>query len=474
MFSKIFSLKKKNDKPKEGLPEAILYLPQKNKIKKEQLQAYCLKNNLKVMHSFEEKNGNLEKPALERFNLVALLEFLQYDTFKYVVIENINDISRNKDEQLWIKDKIYHSGKILNVVNAYYIDKVELSEETAYSEYENRFQKAKEVLESRINNAFLKKYPDQYSLVIGMRKCFLSCNTCIDVMLPSKGLAEAEMSLESFKKYVDYVPDDIVNFPIILCPLGETLTFKNLVPMVQYITDTKPNAISIFATNGLLLTEEMATDLIDASLSNIMISVNAPDREEYKWYTGYDGYEKLEKNIVNFVRIRNEKNLDKPFIRVQVLGIKRFESKFEMFIKKWEQIVDAVEVTPVAFCNNIPELENIDKFKKDIDSPVVMTCSALFRHCMIYPDGKIVPCTDPTPPMTSEYPVVLGNANNVNPFEIWKSLPYMKLREKNLNGLPIMDACLTCDRIVSGDWTINETFEQDLIRKSKLKKLLHC
>ncbi len=84
------------------------------------------------------------------------------------------------------------------MANAYYIDKEGYSEETVYSELENQLKGTKEVLESRIENAFLKEYPDQYSLVIGMRKCCLSRNTCIDVMLPSKGLAEAEMSFESF------------------------------------------------------------------------------------------------------------------------------------------------------------------------------------------------------------------------------------------------------------------------------------
>jgi len=42
VFFNIFSLKKKNEKPKERFPAAVLYLPQKNKIKKEQLHQYSL------------------------------------------------------------------------------------------------------------------------------------------------------------------------------------------------------------------------------------------------------------------------------------------------------------------------------------------------------------------------------------------------------------------------------------------------
>ena len=452
--------------------KVVLYLPATSDFKKQKMIGYCDKNNLVVVHIFEEADIYLKKPTPERPELCALIELLKYDVFEAVIIDYYSDIVRNKKEFKWLTQKVQQAGKKILAIHEDSIKDLKNKLFVSIDALEKKYLRTKKELEEGIKNCFFKGYPDQYSLVIGVKKCIIECKSCIDVIMPSKGLKEWEMDFDLFKKCVDYIPDNIEGLPVILCPGGETLTFKNLIPMIRYITDKKPKAMSVTTTNGILLTEKKAEELIDAGLSNFMISINAPNREEYKWLTGHDNYELIRKNVINLMKIREKKKSNKPFIRVQVFGIKRFEDKIEDFRKRWEGIVDAVEVIPVAFCSHIPEMENMDKFKKNINSPIVMTCNALFRHIQIYPDGTIFPCTCTTPPMKNYFPITLGNAREVNPFELWNSEIYKKLRERNLNGLPIMDECLSCDRVVSGDWTVVDTLEEDLFRKAKLKKII--
>lgn len=454
------------------LKRVVLYFPKNDAKKEQQIMEYCQNNNLEVIYKFVEEIIFLKKATSKRPNLCALIEFLQYDVFDSILVEDYRDIVSNKKELAWLNQKIQLAGKELIAVQEDSIRNLRNKLFVSIDSLEKKYLRTKKELEDEIKNCFFKGYPDQYSLVIGVKKCIIDCKSCVDVIMPSEGLREWEMGLDLFKKCVNYIPDSIEGLPVILCPGGETLTFKNLIPMIKYISEKKPNAISVTTTNGILLTEEKADELIEAGLSNFLISMNAPGREEYKWLTGHDKYERIKDNVINLMRVRERKKSKKPFVRVQVFGIKKFESKIENFRKEWERIVDVVEVIPVAFCNHIPELENMDKFKKNINLPIVMTCSALFRHIQIYPDGTIFPCTSPIPPMKNFFPISLGNAIDINPFELWNSEDYKKLRIKNLNGLPVMDACLTCDRIVSGDWTVADTLEKDLIRKSKLKKII--
>jgi len=260
------------------------------------------------------------------------------------------------------------------------------------------------------------------------------------------------MSFEDFRHIVDQFvdPEDVV-----LCGVGEPLLNKQIVEMVQYITDKgwKANIIN----NGTLMTEEKANLLIDAGLNNVTFSIHGgtPDTHELirRGSPKVDSLDKLYGNIKRFVEIRNERKAN-VYVIANYLAARQTVAEFPKTLQTAKEIgID--EVVALRLINVDGTLDHLapepgqeremvgfKKLAKELGVKFSFwegagMCRELWDCVFVMSNGDVCPCDGwlyDKPPM--------GNLLQ-EPFEsMWNGPKYQELRSTFLKHE--LEWCATC------------------------------
>ena len=128
--------------------------------------------------------------------------------------------------------------------------------------------------------------PINFNFLITYR-CNLKCNFCYLYENNTVKNKEKEMSFNDVKKIID----EISEFkPSIYLTGGEPLLYKDIVKVIRYIKE-KGCYCGLF-TNGLLLTEKIAEELVDSKLNNICVSIGGSKEIHEKARNMHASFEK--------------------------------------------------------------------------------------------------------------------------------------------------------------------------------------
>lgn len=130
--------------------------------------------------------------------------------------------------------------------------------------------------------------------------CNIQCQMCVN---PIMNRAKMHMSLEQFKKIVDDLPP---LKKMSLVGAGEPLMNPSLFEMIAY-ANSKHIEIG-FATNGMLLDEEMCAKVIASGARWVNISVDSASPKKYEKIRRGADFNKLIKNIRNLKILNDEEN----------------------------------------------------------------------------------------------------------------------------------------------------------------------
>ena len=96
----------------------------------------------------------------------------------------------------------------------------------------------------------------------------------------------------------------------------------------------KKRGISVcFNTNGLTLTEKLASCFVDVKLDSIFFSVDAMTPETLKKVRGVDKLEKIARNVELMLKIRDHATF--PRIGVSFTVQKENENETDEFVSHW-------------------------------------------------------------------------------------------------------------------------------------------
>ena len=146
-------------------------------------------------------------------------------------------------------------------------------------------------------------------------KCNLRCIMC-DIGQQKKGefykniTDGGDLPLDILKKLIDEVR---YIKPVIAINGTEPLLYKNLVPFINYILDTKLRCE--LTTNGYLL-EKFAREFVEMGLPLINISIDGPAQVHNKIRGVSDSFERAYKGIENLIEIKKDLNRSLPKISV--------------------------------------------------------------------------------------------------------------------------------------------------------------
>ena len=264
--------------------------------------------------------------------------------------------------------------------------------------------------------------------------CNLKCSICPNPFMKRK---KGNMDFDVFKKIVDEVAER-PETTLWLALLGEPLMNPDqLIDMVYYakrigLKDVRLN------TNGLLLTERISCELVDAGLDYVLVSVDAVKPSTYKKIRVGGDLAKLIKNIEHLMSIRYE-NKSQLKVVVQFIVMEENEKEVEAFKEFWIKRGAIVKVRPKLSWGNTIEAKNLNLEQKDRTYP----CPWLMRTVSIQWTGRLAQCDFDYEGIYSP-----GDVREQTIKEIWDG-EIMKRRQKHLKGDFTHPLCSTCR-----DWQV--------------------
>lgn len=247
--------------------------------------------------------------------------------------------------------------------------------------------------------------------------CNLHCPFCATSYEPIGG--RGFMSFETFKK----IMDEGAEYGLCAIKLnsggrGEPLLNKLLPEMVAY-AKTKGIMDVYFNTNATMLSRDIGEKLIQAGLDRLSISLEGTNAEVYEKYRVGASFERVLKNIKEFIKRRDEMNVEKPLVRIQTIALPELQSSLDEYKDFWGKIVDEV-----AFI----DFKDYAHIQRDLIYD--WACPYLWQRMMVGWDGTISVCQFE---YSNSYK--LGNVNNGDTIRsAWKGNIMEEIRELNKKG----------------------------------------
>jgi MoaA/NifB/PqqE/SkfB family radical SAM enzyme len=273
-----------------------------------------------------------------------------------------------------------------------------------------------------------------------------ACNTgknyCI--MCPKRFLNVKNefMSVDNIKKILDEASTNgccAVN----LNGAGEPLLHPSLIEIIRYAKE-KGFMDIMFHTNATLLTAEISREIIEAGLSKLIVSVDAPNEQIYKKIRPAFDFNKVVNNIKNFVAIRNNMGLCEPIVRMTMVVMIYNKEQVEETVKFWENYVDFISINDCMYFDEYKafEFDKDEITRKSKKMGLIYICAPLYQQLSVTIHNQVISCST----IYAKNNRVLGNFNENSLKEIWEGPILKEIREMHEKGLCFdVLPCQKCD-----------------------------
>ncbi len=295
-------------------------------------------------------------------------------------------------------------------------DDAELSFGPEYQEYRKKWN---EYPGKRIVNDF-----PLHLDIESTNACNLRCIMCARNFMTEK-IGYMEWTL--FQKIIDEgakyrLPSIKLNYR------GEPLLHPQLPEMVAYAK--RKGILEVqFNTNGFPLSEKKIEELLNAGLDRIIFSFDGATKETYEKIRTGSNYERVANNIETLVKMRNEKGLKRPLVRVQMVKMQENEHEVGDFLKMWIPLANRVAVSIKREPMGI---------QKEVEH---FPCPQIWQRLMICWDGEVRMCCGDW-----QGEIILGDARESTIYELWHSEKLNQIRELHAqNRFNEIPACAHCE-----------------------------
>ncbi len=247
-------------------------------------------------------------------------------------------------------------------------------------------------------------------------KCNLKCKMCPvnNGMKRKKGLMEFTL----FKKIIDENPK--IDFAL-MSNWGEPLLHPKIFEMLEYAKKRKIR--TFITTNAVLLdNDEKMKKLLMTGVERITISLDGIG-DTYTKIRGFD-YNIIENRIKRLIELRDEFEFETK-IDINMVVMPETEEEVKRFYRKWEGIVDRVQIQPVM---------TFTKKKRET------RCKEPWRgNLIVLWDGSVVMCCN-----DYDGELILGDANHNKLTEIWNG-QMIKIMRGLHNEFDFPPLCNNCN-----------------------------
>lgn len=262
--------------------------------------------------------------------------------------------------------------------------------------------------------------------------CNLRCPFCATTTDNWGPVKPGYMQMGLFKRIIDEGADNGL-CSIKLSFRGEPMLHQQLPEMVSYAKEKGIMDI-YFNTNGTMLREDSIRRLIDAGLDRISISFEGTTKEVYESKRVGAKYEEVIENVRTLRRIREEKGVTYPKIRIQTVMLPDLKDDFSKYVDFWSELADEV-----AYLDG--RREGPDDNHKGMVAD--WACPFLYQRMTILWDGTLLPCLMHG---VAEFGLMaLGNVQEVSIRDMWLSARENMYRDLHKTGQAHkLEACDRC------------------------------
>ncbi len=333
-----------------------------------------------------------------------------------------------------------------------------------FTEYRKKYFKVLNSVNENYN--YVPDYPLNV-LVEVVNKCNLECIMCLSSH--RKGPTKV-ISQDTITKLLKEFEEN--KLPALMFGAGEEpLMFTDIDKIWEGANSAGIMDIFIF-TNGTLLNKEMREKIFNHKVARVYISLDAATEETYAKVrlknndieqdtTNNDKLkileqdsnrlENIENNIKELIKLREEKGLQLPQIRVSYTVQHKNKHEIELFKNKWENVVDFIEFqeTQNIQFDKISKLSEKERWKRRppmFEKNFKKDCKAPFHSATIWADGSVIPCCT-----FQGKNLTLGNINGIPELgippeslkELWNGDKINELREQFRTG-ELNIVCQSC------------------------------
>ncbi len=260
------------------------------------------------------------------------------------------------------------------------------------------------------------------------------------VMCPNKDLNKENkgyMEFDLYKKIIDEAKG--FAFDINLAHRGESLLHPQIVGAIRYAKDA--GLFTRLHTNGSLLEEELARQIVESGLDRLSFSFDGFNQETYEGIRVGGDFEKTITNISRFLEIKKQAGSQKPETAIEVINFDKLSGpEFTQAREDFRQRFAGLPLDNFF----MKELHNwAGEIEKDGQKDAYTACPFPWNALVIFWDGAVLPCTQD---FFGHY--LVGNVKNESLQQIWNGPKLQHLREKQSAGeLKEFETCANCDRV---------------------------
>tara|TARA_B100000035_G_C20971058_1_gene541054 strand:- start:56 stop:1102 length:1047 start_codon:yes stop_codon:yes gene_type:complete len=322
-------------------------------------------------------------------------------------------------------------------------------QEELYKKFGQRFLDYRKNYNRLLNDDHHKYYLDYPMTVVLelVNRCDLECVMCY------QGFRNDSEKFTIDENGLDKIFDDFKKNKLsaLMLTASEPLLYKNIEKVLKKAEEAEIMDTFLF-TNGSLLNKRNSEMILNSCITRMFVSIDAATEETYNKVRIPVGKKRLqekrlqilETKIKDFVAMRNSLNKKLPLTRVSFVALEENQHEAEMFKKKWEGIVDSVEIQRETSVKLYDDLEELKKGKKYKDKSKSYNCNKPWGDMAIYSDGKVGPCCNLVGRMSP-----IGNINDQSIYEIWNGSKMNKIREGFKKNSPntICKICIDSQKV---------------------------
>lgn len=251
--------------------------------------------------------------------------------------------------------------------------------------------------------------------------------------------------------------DEVADFkPLIMLHFhkdGESLLHPRFFDMTRYARQKRVAKTIHLNTNALCWTDKVIDDILDSGLDDITVSLDAARPATYRKHKGADCLSKVEEQVRDFFARREQRGLQKPFVRVKLMEFDEIRpDEIEEFFAKWQDVADMVQITGIHSWSGA-----IDGVKiTDETSGVRYPCAIMWYSLVVNWNGEVTVCS-----VDWDTEIKVGDAKKQTLHEIWNSAEIKRVRRAHIQGnygqYPVCKDCAVWVSVGDlGEWLVGE------------------
>lgn len=324
-------------------------------------------------------------------------------------------------------------------------DPEKILRENLFKKFGKRFLDYRKRYEDNVNKKSSEidqlGYPNTILLEL-VNRCDLECKMCYQGFRnDAKKSVLNEKILD--KIFLDFKKNKLNS---LMFSASEPLLYKKISSVFKRAKEADIMDIFLFS-NGTLLNDTNSRMILESSLTRLFISIDAATEDTYnkvrvpvsKRLLDQKRLEKLENNIKNFIHLRDnvyKKSL--PLVRTSFVALEKNKHEIDLFIEKWKNIVDSVEIQKKVIPHSAFEEAEKANLKYGIKNSKNYDCKEPWGQMTIWSDGTVSPCC-----ATFGRNIPIGNIEKNSIRELWSSKNIGFIRDSFKENSP-NNVCKTC------------------------------